>query len=223
MNHDHAAGTDEFGSCGGDDQFLTVVCGPSDIDELCFSLETFDFGISDGGPLHGVVDVRAQILDNFSSLEQVNEDSLRHGAVIGGVSEIFLLKITGEAHSRCSLPHRLRVFLNCFLTQLEEFGPIIRLHLPTSIFLNSEFDVDAISVDTPRKEDLFPKQPLATCNDINHAVLSHSSDMPCSAGVGRRGVYDEKFPFTGGVEAVSRIVDFSVCVMRFLNALLEVD
>ena len=94
MDNDHPTCTDEFGACCGDDQFLTTVCGPCYVDELCLPLQSLDFSISDGGALNGVVDVGAEILDDFATLELINEYRLRDCPIIRGICEIFLGKIT---------------------------------------------------------------------------------------------------------------------------------
>ena len=178
VNHDHTARTDHLWAGGRDDHLLAVLGVPTDVHELGFARDPLNLGIGDGRAFHGVVDVRAQVLDHGALFEQIDENRLGDAAVIWGIGEVFAVKITGQADALCGGPHGLCKGFNGRGAEVQELAAVVRSHLAFRVLFHGEFDVDAVAVDAPREVDFLAKQALAAGDDVDHGVLRDSTDVP---------------------------------------------
>ena len=168
MDNDNTTSTDQFRSCCGYDKFLAFFRFPTHIYKFRHAANSFDLRISDGRTFNRVVDVRTQVLNDVAFLEKFNENGLCNRPIIWGICEVLSCKIAGQTDASCSFSHRLREGFDGFATKVKKFLSLVRLHLSFRVFLNCEFNVDAVSVYSPRKVDFFPEQSLRTCENIDH-------------------------------------------------------
>lgn len=100
---------------------------------------------------------------------------------------------------------------------MEEFFPVVGFHLPFGVFFHGEFDVDSVSVHAPWEVNLLSQKPLASSDDVDHGVLSDSTDVPRPRWIGWGCVNDKEF-FAGiRIESIAATVRLFVGIMRFLN------
>ena len=223
MDNNNAACTNHFRPRGRNDEVGSIFAGPADIDQFGFAGQPFNLCIGDGGPFNGVVDVGAQIFNDVPFLEQFNKDRLGDAPIIGGIGEVFSVKITREPNPACRIPHGLSKGFNGRFTQLEKFLTVIGFHFPFGVLFHGEFNIDAVSIHSPREVDLFPKQALTPRQHINHGVLSNSTDVPCPGRIGWRCVNNEHFFAAMGLEGIASVVFLLIAIVRLLNGLLQIN
>ncbi len=223
VNNNHATSTNQLGSCCGNDQFCTVFTGPSDVNQFRLSWESFNLCIGDGRTLHRVVDVGAEVLNDVAFLEQVNENGLGYASIVRRICQVFPRKITGKADSLGRASHGLRERFDGGLAKFEKFFTVVSLHLAFGVFLHGEFNVDAVSINTPREVHFFAQEALTAGEDVDHGVLGNSADVPCARRVGGRRVNDEEFLPAVRVEGVASAVRLFIGIVCFLDGFLKVN
>ena len=116
-------------------------------------------------------------LNRSTKMDWLRFDSQAH---LSGIPR----KITGKADSLGRASHGLRERFDGGLAKFEKFFTVVGLHLAFGVFLHGEFNVDAVSVNTPREVHFFAQEALTAGEDVDHGVLGHSADVPCAGRVG---------------------------------------